>query len=144
MTAEVVALTEEVRAALAMMSTVLERLDRADRRQVELAKDALVLAEETRRVAKATTRHRIGSWVLALCVVSLAGLGLAFRQDQINERYRTCVRSNEIRSDIRQSIVNTVELLAARSPNYDPAVLAVLLDSIEANLVETLPDRVCS
>ena len=139
---DVTALTDEVRATNAMLGQVVERLDRADLRQTELATKALELAEETRKVAKATHRHRIGSGVLALCVIGLGVLAVSFRQDQINERYRTCIRSNQIRADIRQSIVDTVELLA--TTRTEPAELVAIVEAVEANLAETLPDRVCT
>lgn len=120
MTAELIALTEELRSTTAMLATLIERLDEADRR---------------------ARRHRFGTWVLAAAVVAVAVLGLLFWQDQAQQAHADCLRANRARADIRDAIVSSVEVAAVGSS--DPERARAVIDRIADNLVQILPDRVC-
>lgn len=120
MTAELIALTEELARTTAILAQLLVRLDEADRR---------------------ARRHRLGTYVLAIVVVALAGLGLLFWQDQAQQAHSDCLRSNRTRSDIREAIVSSVEVIAVGSADQERA--REVIGRIEANLIAILPDRVC-
>lgn len=121
MTGELIALTDELRATTEMLGQLIERLDEADRR---------------------ARRHRAGSWVLAATVLALTVLGLLFWQDQDQQAHEDCLRSNRARADIREAIVSTVEVVSVGSADQERAQKTI--DRIEANLLEILPDRICS
>lgn len=120
MTAELVALTEELQATRQMLGVVLTRLDTADKR---------------------ANRHRFMTTILALCVFAVAALGGLYAIDQRDDERRACLQANEARADIRQAIVNTVEVIVAGAD--DPSDFETLLDEIANDLVRTLPDREC-
>ena len=121
MTAEVVALTEELRITTEMLGKDIARLDEADRR---------------------ANRHRVWTGVLALCVMANALMfGLFYKDDQ-NDDTASCLRSNATRSDIREAILETVRTVAAgRDTTADE--LEVALDQIDQSLRRRLPDRNC-
>lgn len=119
MTAELIALTDELRATQVKLDLVLDRLDAADTR---------------------ANRHRLWTVVLALTVVVVVVLGGLFWRDQREQRITVCNRGNEAREDIREAIVGTIERLGA---GEDPARLAVILAESERYLLETLPPRDC-
>lgn len=120
MTAELIALTEELRRTTEMLGTVLARLDAADRR---------------------ANRHRAWTILLAVTVGAVSALGGLFWIDQQQEREAACLRANATKADIRDAIVSTVELVVADTS--DPASLRPLVERIEADLLKRLPDRPC-
>lgn len=120
MTAELIALTEELRVTTQMLGKVTARLDEADRR---------------------ANRHRIWTGILALCVLANALLfGLFYRDDQSDDT-STCLRANATRADIREAIAETVRTVTADSDN--PERVAAYLAEIDKNLRKTLPNRDC-
>lgn len=119
MTAELIALTDELVATQAKLDLVLARLDAADTR---------------------ANTHRVWTIVLAATVVVVVLLGGLFVWDDHQEDIAACRRGNESREDIRESIVGTIKRL---SPNADPDRLAAVLADAEAYLLETLPPRDC-
>lgn len=121
MTAELIALTEELRATRAMLSVVVARLDDADRR---------------------ARRHRMGTVLLALCVAAITLLGVAFYRAEQDDDQRACFQSNEARDDIRHGIVSTVVKVIERRGD-DPESFQPLIDDITTDLEKTLPDRNC-
>lgn len=118
MTAELVALTEELARTTAILAQILVRLDDADRR---------------------ARRHRTGTWVLTAVVICLAVLGGLFWQDQTHQARADCLRANRTRSDIRQGIVSSVAVGLSGSDRATEIV-----DRIENNLIHILPDRLCT
>lgn len=128
MPAELIALTEELAATRLLLARVIERLDAADKRAEA--------AEKRER------RHRFGTFVLALCVLGVAGLGAWFWTAEKDDDHRACLAANEARADIRNGIVSTVEKVIERRGD-DPAAYGSLLHDIAADLEETLPDRDC-
>lgn len=120
MTAELIALTDELRATQVKLDLVLARLNAADKR---------------------ANRHRVWTVVLALTVVVVVLLGGLFWRDQHEQRIVACERGNETREDIREAIVGTIERLAMGTD--DPERVAVLLEDVNAYLLETLPPRDC-
>lgn len=128
MTAEVVALTNELRAVREQLHMVLRRLEAVD--------------AEARAERKRAKRHRIGSFVLAAAVAGLLLLGYRDSQEKERADHRACVASNQTRADIRASIVETVLVIAERTD--DPERLTPLIGQIQDRLIETIPDRDCS
>lgn len=121
MTAELIALTAELRTTTDMLGHVLERLDAADKR---------------------ARRHRAGTWVLAATVIAISVLGVLFWQDQNQQAHHDCLRSKQTRRDIREAIVTSVEVVSVGSS--DPERAQDVIDRIEANLIKILPDRICT
>jgi hypothetical protein len=119
MTAELLALTEELRATQVKLDQVLYRLDAADRR---------------------AHRHRLWTFVLAVTVIGTLVLGGLFWRDQTQQRIAACERGNANRADIREAIVGTIERLATGA---SPERREALLTDAEAYLLETLPPRSC-
>lgn len=119
MTQELLALTDELRATNAMLATVADRLDAADRR---------------------ANRHRLYTGVLALCVLANAVLfGLFWKDDRADDT-SACLRANAGRADIREAILETVRTVATTD---DQARLDAVLVKIDVSLRKTLPDRNC-
>lgn len=122
MTAELIALTEELHAANVMLGQVVARLDEADRR---------------------ARRHRAGTAVLALCVLAIAVLfGLFYVDDQRDDEL-ACLRGNATRTDIREAILETVRTVAAGNPDSDPDRLDAALMQIDESLRDRFPERKC-
>lgn len=120
MTAELIELTEELRATTKMLGKVTVRLDDADRR---------------------ANRHRLWTGILALCVLANALLfGLFYRDDRSDDT-TACLRANATRADIREAILETVRTVTVDSDN--PERVAAYLVEIDKNLRKTLPDREC-
>jgi hypothetical protein len=113
MTAELRALTDELRGTNALLTRVTNRLDAADRQH---------------------RRHRFSSVVLALLVVWVGVDG--WREDEA-----ACRRANEARADIRAGIVETVLVIVEESEQ--PAELAPLVERIQDRLEVTIPDHRC-
>lgn len=122
MTAELIALTEELQATRAMLSMLVERLDAADRR---------------------ARHHRFGTFVLALVVAAVSVLGVWFFVAERDDDHRACLAANEARADIRHGIVSTVVKVIERR-GEDAASFQPLIDDITDDLNKTLPDRDCS
>ena len=119
MTAELVALTEELRITTAMLAKVTVRLDAADRR---------------------ANRHRLWTGVLALCVLANAVLFGLFWKDDRNDDTASCLRANATRADIREAILETVRTVAT---SEDPDRLDAVLVKIDDSLRKRLPERSC-
>ena len=119
MTAELIALTEELRVTTVMLGKVVARLDEADRR---------------------ANRHRLWTGVLALCVIANAVMFGLFYMDQRDQETAACLRSNATRADIREAILNTVRTVATGD---DQERLDAVLLKIDRSLRETLPARNC-
>lgn len=122
MTAELIALTEELHVTTEMLGRVIARLDVADQR---------------------ANRHRLWSGVLAMCVLAQLVLFGWFYADDRNDDTAACLRANATRADIREAILDTVRTVAGGNPDSDPERLATVLDQIDKSLRETLPDRRC-
>lgn len=120
MTAELIALTDELRATNAMLGQVTQRLDVADR---------------------AARRHRFGTWVLACVVVAVVVLGWSDWRERQDEMHQDCMEANATRADIRASIVETVLVIIDGTDN--PERLAPLVERIQERLETTIPDRSC-
>lgn len=119
MTAEVIALTEELRTTTAMLSVVVDRLDAADKR---------------------ATRHRLWTGVLACCVLANAVLFGLFWIDDRNDEVTACLRANAGRADIRASIAEAVRVAGG---NSDQDRVDAVIAEIDKRLRDTLPDRDC-
>lgn len=119
MTAELTALTDELRVTTEMLGRVVARLDEADRR---------------------ANRHRLWTGVLALCVLCNAVLFGLFWENQRDEETASCLRANATRADIREAILDTVRTVAT---GEDPDELNAVLMRIDQSLRKTLPDRTC-
>lgn len=120
MTAELVELTNELRATNGLLEVAMERLDRADR---------------------AHRRHRLGTAVLALVVAVVVGLGWSDWDQRRDAEHRACMEANAARADIRVAIVDTVLVIIEDTDN--PERLAPLVERIQERLETTIPDRSC-
>lgn len=127
MTAELIALTDELRATNGTLATVVGRLDEADRR-----------AREERKRAG---RHRASTVVLAVVVAAVVLLGWRDAREGEGERHRDCMQTNALRADIRAAIVDTVLVIIEGAD--EPERLTPLVERIQDRLATTIPDQAC-
>ena len=83
MTAEVIALTEELHATALLLKKVVDRLDAADRR---------------------AKRHRFGTFLLALCLAAVVALGVWFYFDEREEDQQSCIDRRNGRLILRELV----------------------------------------